>query len=395
MRRMLTAIFASFVLSLAFVSAAHAQTDAPAVQTAPSAQTDASAAQTEVNAGARAYKDGRFDEAEQHFRRALEIDPAQKNAQLFLARALQQQYKPGVETPENAAAGERAVAAYQEMLNGDPRNDDAYNAIVFLYGQMKREDKVVELLTERANNFSLPDGNRAQAFALLASKKWQCVNDITERKENQSKEEKPGGALVHYRMPADSADFYKARQCVDEGLQLAEQAVTLDPKSTSAWAYKANLLREASKLSEMEGDAAHKADFDRQYKEALDAQKRLRGEATQSEQAQQKTPAPAPTPAPKPKRATGSFAVLNGKAVSKPAPEYPAEAKAAGVQGTVSVRIEVDEAGNVTEAEALGGPAPLRDAAVAAARRAKFSQTRLSGRPVKVTGVVTYTFALR
>jgi TonB family protein len=390
MRRTLTATLASFVLSLAFVSATHAQTDAPAVQT------DAATARTELNEGARAYKDGRFDEAEQHFRRALELDPTQKNAPLFIARAVQQQYKPGVETPENVAVGERAVAAYQEILSKDPQNDDAYKVILFIYGQLKRDEKVNEMLNERANNFSLPDGKRAEAFVLLASKRWQCANDITERKENLAKEEKPGGAIVHYRMPADSADFYKARQCVDEGLQLAEQAVTLDPKSASAWAYKVNLLREASKLAEMEGDAAHKADFDRQYKEAFDTQKRLSGDATQSEGAQQKAPASAAaTPAPKPKRASGSFAVLNSKAVSKPAPDYPAEAKAAGVQGTVSVLIEVDEAGNVTGAEALGGPAPLRDAAVAAARRAKFSQTRLSGRPVKVTGVVTYTFVLR
>lgn len=390
MRRTLTATLASFVLSLAFVSAAHAQTDVVDVQTDA-----ASAAHTELSEGARAYKEGRFPEAEQHFRRALELDPTQKNAQLFLARALQQQYKPGDETPENVAVGERAAVAYQDVLNKDPQNEDAYKAMVFLYGQMKREDKAVELLTERANNYSLPDGKRAEFFGILASKRWQCSFDITELKENQSKEEKPGGASIHYHMPADSADFYKARQCMDEGLQLVEQAVALDPKSASAWTYKANLLREASKLAEMEGDAALKADFDRQYKEAFDTQKRLRGEATPSEQAQQKAPAPAPTPAPKPKRATGSFAVLNGKAVSKPEPDYPAEAKAARVQGTVSVLIEVDEAGNVTSAEALGGPAPLRDAAVAAARRAKFSQTRLSGRPVKVTGVVTYNFVLR
>jgi TonB family protein len=386
---MLTAILASFVLSLAFVSAAHAQTDTTAVQT------DAAAARTELNEGARAYKDGRFAEAEQHFRRALELDPTQKNALLFIARAIQQQYKPGVETPENVATGERVIAAYQDILNKDPQNDDAYKAIVFLYGQLKRDEKVNEMLTQRANDFSVSNEKRAEAFVTLASKKWQCSYDVTELPANKLLEEFQHKPFYKYKMPADSSDFYKSRQCVDEGLQLAEQAVTLDPKSMSAWSYKVNLLREASKLSEMEGDAAHKADFDRQYKEAFDTQKRLSGEATQSEGAQQKAPAPAASPAPKPKRASGSFAVLNGKAVSKPAPEYPAEAKVAGVQGTVSVLIEVDEAGNVTEAEALGGPAPLRDAAVAAARRAKFSQTRLSGRPVKVTGVVTYTFVLR
>jgi TonB family protein len=386
LRRTLTAILSSVILSLAFVSATHAQTDATP------AQVDAVHAKAELNEGARAYRDGRFEEAEQHFRRALELDPTQKNASLFIARAVQQQYKPGVETPENVAVGERAVAAYQDILNSDPQNDDAYKAIVFLYGQLKLDEKVNEMLTGRANDFSFSNEKRAEAFVILASKKWQCSYDVTELPANKLLEEFQHKPLYKYKMPADSSDFYKARQCVDEGLQLAEQAVTLDPKSASAWAYKVNLLREASKLAEMEGDAAHKADFDRQYKEAFDTQKRLSGEATQSEQAQQNAPAPAATPAPKPKRASDSFAVLNSKAVSKPTPDYPAEAKAEHVQGLVVVRVLIDEKGDVVKAEAVSGPGSLRSAAVAAALKAKFAPTLLSGRPVKVKGTITYNF---
>ncbi|MGH9943562.1 MAG: tetratricopeptide repeat protein, partial [Pyrinomonadaceae bacterium] len=37
-------------------------------------------AKSALNDGARAYKAGDFDEAEQHFRRALELNPNQKNA---------------------------------------------------------------------------------------------------------------------------------------------------------------------------------------------------------------------------------------------------------------------------------------------------------------------------
>jgi TonB family protein len=87
--------------------------------------------------------------------------------------------------------------------------------------------------------------------------------------------------------------------------------------------------------------------------------------------------------------------VLNGKAVSKPAPAYPASLAAAGIRGTVVVQLTVDEGGSVTTAEAISGPALLRDAAEAAAREARFSPTFLSGQPVKVSGVVTYNFGLR
>ena len=86
--------------------------------------------------------------------------------------------------------------------------------------------------------------------------------------------------------------------------------------------------------------------------------------------------------------------VLNGKAVSKPAPLYPPIAKAARAQGTVTVQIVVDEDGDVISAAAVSGHPLLQQAAVAAARQAKFSPTRLSGEPVKVSGVITYNFVL-
>lgn len=91
---------------------------------------------------------------------------------------------------------------------------------------------------------------------------------------------------------------------------------------------------------------------------------------------------------------TISGGVLNGKAVSKPQPAYPALAKAARASGTVAVQVTVDETGGVVAAEAVSGHPLLRAAAIAAARQAKFSPTLLSGKPVKVTGLLTYNFVL-
>lgn len=87
-----------------------------------------------------------------------------------------------------------------------------------------------------------------------------------------------------------------------------------------------------------------------------------------------------------------SGGVLNGKAISKPQPVYPAIAKAAKAGGTVVVQVLIDEDGKVTEAHAISGHSLLRKAAEEAARNARFSPTQLSGQPVKVTGVITYNF---
>ena len=90
-----------------------------------------------------------------------------------------------------------------------------------------------------------------------------------------------------------------------------------------------------------------------------------------------------------------SGGVLNGKAVSKPAPAYPSLARQTGASGTVVVQISVDECGDVEWAQAVSGHQLLRHAAEEAARRARFAPTRLNGDPVKVTGTITYNFVLQ
>ncbi len=101
---------------------------------------------------------------------------------------------------------------------------------------------------------------------------------------------------------------------------------------------------------------------------------------------------PPPPPAPTPPRAPISGGVLNGRAISLPKPAYPAIARQAHASGTVVVQVTIDENGNVISARAVSGHPLLQAVAVGAARQARFSPTKLSGQPVKVTGVITYNF---
>ena len=87
--------------------------------------------------------------------------------------------------------------------------------------------------------------------------------------------------------------------------------------------------------------------------------------------------------------------VLNGKALALPQPAYPPLARAAHISGTVTVQVLIDEQGNVSAAHAFAGHPLLQTVCVAAAQQAKFSPTLLEGEPVKVTGVITYTFVAR
>src|SRR5690349_11984760 len=79
--------------------------------------------------------------------------------------------------------------------------------------------------------------------------------------------------------------------------------------------------------------------------------------------------------------------MLNGKAIYLPQPEVPGDAT-----GVVLVQVLVDEQGSVIEAKAVSGPRNLQDAAVSAARLARFTPTTLMGEPVKVSGTLSYNF---
>jgi TonB family protein len=103
---------------------------------------------------------------------------------------------------------------------------------------------------------------------------------------------------------------------------------------------------------------------------------------------------PPPPPLPRPILKPVSGGVLNGTAVNLPPPTYPEAAKRLRVSGQVSVSVVVDETGKVISAEATSGPAVLREAALQAALRARFSPTKLSGQPVKVSGLINYKFTL-
>jgi TonB family protein len=102
----------------------------------------------------------------------------------------------------------------------------------------------------------------------------------------------------------------------------------------------------------------------------------------------------APPPAPRPLLKPVSGGVLNGMALALPPPSYPDSARRMRQSGMVQVEVVVDENGKVISARALSGLTSLRDVAVQAAYRARFSPTKLSGQPVKVTGQINYNFTL-
>ena len=362
-----------------------------------------------MEAGARHYEARRFAEAQQHFERALELDPSHKSAQFFIARSIQAQYRFGVDTPENRAKAEAAIEAYIKFLEAIPGHDTAFTAVAALYRQLREDEKENKWLLRWASSDALSKERRSDAYTVLANREWNCSYDITEHQKNKQIVRRPNAVVVEGKKPQDVNNLRRAQQCVARGMELIEQAINLNASNPAAWSYKANLLREMAKLVEIDGNKDQGASYNQRADEAEAARQKLTGEtarerppvmnrcralitgATQVEP--ENASRDAPTSPSMTRVVTGG--VRNGRAISKPQSAYPAEVKEASASVTVTVQIVVGESGEVLSAQAVGGHPSLQQAAICAAYRTQFLPTRLSGQAVKVSGVVTYNFALQ
>lgn len=221
-------------------------------------------AKNELNEAARVYKEGHFEEAERHAKLALSYEPDNKTAAIFIARIIHQQYKPGVDSPDNIAKAREAIEAYRRILEKNPNDDEAYKAISVLYAAIKDDTKLREWILKRATDSSMSNEKRAEAYAILAGKDWDCSYKITELPDVKVTSIEGGKPNVTYKKPKEQKDFDTAQKCVVRGLEEGETAIKLDANSESAWSYKTNLLLEAAKQAEMDGKADQKAQYQKQ-----------------------------------------------------------------------------------------------------------------------------------
>ena len=252
-------------------------------------------AKNELNEAARVYKEGHFEEAERHAKLALSYDPDNKTAAIFIARIIHQQYKPGVDNPDNIARAHEAIEAYKRILEKEPNDDEAYKAISVLYAAIKDDAKLREWILKRASDSNMPNEKRAEAYAILAGKDWDCSYKITELPDVKVTTIEGGTPGVVYKKPKDQKDFDTAQKCVVRGLEEAETAIKFDPNSESAWSYKTNLLLEAAKQAEMNLDADHKAQYQKQAEVAGKKAAALAEERRKKEEAAEPAAA-TPTP---------------------------------------------------------------------------------------------------
>ena len=87
-----------------------------------------------------------------------------------------------------------------------------------------------------------------------------------------------------------------------------------------------------------------------------------------------------------------SRGVLNGMVASVELPAYPQKAQEKQIEGTITVQLIFNEDGEVISASPASGPEELWAAAVKASATTRFHPTKLSGKSIKVRGLLNVSF---
>jgi len=249
--------------------------------------------------GGRAYKDRKFQEAEQLFRDAVARDPEGvtmegKTAQLFLARTLHSQYIGNRSITDKA---EEAIKEYKNVLARDIKDNSSFSAVANLLENLKRDDEWLQWVTDRANNEQVPPEQRAEALTKLAAKKYSCANDVSDAEPVKKTVTKGDKSEYVFTKPQDPNAFEEFKRCVAEGNELTDRAVKFDPNSDAVWSYKANMLVQQMRLAEMEGRPAPEQEDLRakaeEAKERFTELARVKREKEEAEEARKKAEAEA------------------------------------------------------------------------------------------------------
>ena len=83
----------------------------------------------QLNKGIQAFKNADYEHATNYFQKAVQLDPKNPNARLYLATTYASQVVPNLTTPENLAIAQKALDGFNQVLAENPNDLTALKQI--------------------------------------------------------------------------------------------------------------------------------------------------------------------------------------------------------------------------------------------------------------------------
>ncbi|HEX3940203.1 MAG TPA: tetratricopeptide repeat protein [Acidobacteriaceae bacterium] len=213
-------------------------------------------ARDQLNKGVQAYKQAKYEEAIDHFQRAVKLDPTYPMTRLYLATAYAQQVVPNLDSPENEKMAQMAINGFEEVLREHPDDITSMKQIAALYFDLNKFDlakqwqlKVLGADSkdpEAAYTIGVIDWTLAYRNAVKALASVGMQDD----------------GLGNPKMPKKVCQQIKDDNAglVSDGLAYLQKAVDLRPTYDDAMSYLNLMYRRKADL-DCGDDAARKADL--------------------------------------------------------------------------------------------------------------------------------------
>lgn len=265
-----------FILLASFLPAAVAQDDPK------------TAASTALNAGVQAFRQANYEEAVDHFERAVALQPEFITGRLYLATAYAQMFVPGVDTPENVVWATKGMNEYREVIQRDPSSVISFKGIAFLQMQLRNFDQAKESYKKAI----AADPNDPELFYSAGVADWMIAyRDIGAEKKKLSAK-----AQDSLFLSAGCADARAAALAnVNDGLAMLTKAVSLREDYDDAMAYL-NLLYRLRADVQCGNREAHAADLKKanEWTDMAMAARKKKAEAAAGKTGQGSTDTPPP-----------------------------------------------------------------------------------------------------
>ena len=217
-------------------------------------------ARDQLNKGVQAYKNAKYENAIEHFKNAVDLDPSLINARLYLATAYAQQYIPGADAPDNNRYAEQAIDVFKQVLSLNPPKEQQIHSlkgIASLYFNMKKFDQAKDYY-QKVVDLDPNDPETYYSVAVIDwTQSWQRRMDVRAKlglKPTDDLKDKKDCQTLITTIKAQS------QPQVEDGITKLQKALELRPDYDDAMAYLNLLYREQADL-QCDDPAARKADL--------------------------------------------------------------------------------------------------------------------------------------
>lgn len=233
----------------------------------------------QLNQGVNAFKNAKYNDAVDHFKQAIALDPNNPNAELYLATAYMSQWIPGAVSPENTDMANKATDGFMKVLEKDPNNTTALASLASLNyneaGSLAPDEKSKKL-DEAAKWYKKlieVDPKNKEAFyslGVISWAKWYPA-DMTARANLRMRPEDPG-PIKDKKVKDELKAQYSP--IIEDGISNLQKALDIDKEYDDAMAYMNLLIRERADLADSPDDYKKEIETaDNWVQKALDTKK--------------------------------------------------------------------------------------------------------------------------